>query len=143
MSREYNFDEGNNKATFLGRNRRKNKKSNPYQTPMSTGAGVGTTYRLDPSTSMDNTEDGSVSLTYSVSSSQAGESTDSSIADLGVLLQMEAEQKHHLMQQQQAQRQRNSSLRRNFSREKSNCDSLGYSDDDESVNYANWTTITG
>ncbi len=162
---EFNFDEGESKpnSRFLGGNRRRNKKSKSYQAQTSStgtggSGGVGggrlsssSAYHLHSNPSMDNTEDGSVSLTYSVSSSQAGESTDSSIADLGALLQVgEGEQQYHMLQQKQAQRMRNGSGHygnhgRNLSREKSNCDSLGYSDDDDgdSVNYANWMTISG
>jgi len=68
------------------------------------------------------------SLTYSASSSQAGESTDSSIADFTYLL----EQQQHMLQQQNAQRSKHHHIHQRprsgsgqFARE----NSLGYSDD--------------
>ena len=113
---------------------RRGKSKNPYNTPTSTGAGIGTAYRLDSTTSIDdNTEDGNGSLTYSASSSQAGESTDSSVGDLDILL--EKENLKHLYQQ----KEKSNFIKHGdgnplyFQREKSArsaVDSLGYSDDD-------------
>lgn len=153
------FDQDDSLSKFK-RNRRK--KTNPYHTPSNTGAGIGTShsYRLNStglglgdsssSISIDDTEDASASgsLTYSASSSQAGESTDSSLADLGVLL--EKEHQHHLTPQQRAKYSGGNSgryLQREKSA-KSAVDSLGYSDDedaDESVNLpSSWNhTISG
>ncbi len=63
------------------------------------------------------------SLTYSASSSQAGESTDSSIADITYFL----EQQQHMLQQQNAQRLKSQHHRKSFSN--STLNSLGYSTD--------------
>lgn len=147
MASYFEFDDGSSK---FRRNRRKNKKSNPYHTPTSTGAGTGTAYQFSSTISVDDTEDGNGSLTYSASSSQAGESTDSSIIDTnGIFLTLESEQKYHLMQQQKAQRLRhgNGGSSRSLRKENSAIDSLGYSDDDldcdESINFSSWNTISG
>lgn len=168
----FEFDDGLSK---FKKNRRKNKKSpyhTPTSTGAGIGTAynIHNSSQNTSSTSMnsngcdDETNDGSVSFTYSASSSQAGESTDSSsIADVGVMLQLEKEHQHHIMQQQHAQRMRGQSGHglqqqygnlnsqgshtqgRNFNREKSGVDSLGYSDDEdnESVYQTNWTTISG
>jgi len=136
------FDHDDGLSKFK-RNRRRN--NNPYHTPTNTGAGMGTTYRLDATTSVDETEDGNGSLTYSASSSQAGESTDSSLGDLGVLL--EKEHQHHLTHDQRMKH--GGANGGNFPRDKSSgTDSLGYSEDDdlvdEKMNHASWNnTISG
>lgn len=187
----YNFDDGSSKFKQGGNNNNRRRKSNqnsksnnPYHSNTNNGGigirggggsssssnnnnnNIGTSYRFDKSISADDSE----SLTYSATSSQAGESTDSSVADLAALLQLEKEQQHHIMNLQNAQRLRrgkssngnassnvNSILSHvsngggngtNFRREKSGVDSLGYSDDDdfpeEHLQYSDaWKTISG
>ena len=137
---DFNFDDGSNK--ILSKNRRKNKKNNPHHIPTSTGAGIGTAYQFDSATSTDYTEDGSGSLTYSASSSQTGESTDSSIIDVGIMLQLEKENQYHLLQKKEAMRFKNG--QQSLSRGNSAIDSLGYSDDDDnddSINISSWNNI--
>lgn len=118
----FNFDDGLSKVT----NKRKSK-SNPHHIPLSTGAGVGTGYPSEVSDAD--------SMTYSASSSQAGESTDSSSFDYGGFQYLEKEQ----------QRLRNNGMVGNYNRQNSGVDSLGYSDDDfDGEPYQNYgTTIAG
>lgn len=82
--------------------------------------GGSTAYNFGDSSIDTDNNDGN-SLTYSASSSQAGESTDSSIADITYFL----EQQQHMLQQQNAQRLKHHNQRKSFSRE----NSLGYSTD--------------
>jgi len=113
--------------------KKKGKKTSAHAYPMSTGAGTGTAYQmgyqLNPTVSLDETTDGSNSLTYSASSSQAGESTDSSLENLNLLLQ---DQDIHF--QIARERIHDTEPTSNFNRGNSintATDSLGYSDDDD------------
>jgi hypothetical protein len=92
------------------------------------------------------------SLTYSASSSQAGESTDSSLADIEFLRLVEREQQYHISQKQTAQSFRRqdgstgngSSSSAGFNRENSiAADSLGYSDDGEYQNFQGMVAASG
>lgn len=79
--------------------------------------------------------DGSVSLTYSASSSQAGESTDSSIADSSMFLEME-QQEHQLQKEQRNAQQIRCSPRDAAKEGSSVADSMTYSEDEEGRYYA-------
>lgn len=98
----FRFKENSN----LSKNKMRRKKNNPWSSStskggMGLGSTTGSTYTFDSSTDASvstNTNDGEGSLTYSASSSQAGESTDSSVAELYLLVEngRESQQNQHL-----------------------------------------------
>lgn len=103
-------------------------------------SGTGTTYTFDDSNALFQTaqefNDGN-SLTYSASSSQAGESTDSSVLDIEFLKMVEKDQLHHQQSFYTKQADRSGGQHQNFFRESSTPETYtGYSTDEPDTDYS-------